>query len=116
MQESLVRVGVRWSTLRDGNPGGYARTTLVRLNIDRIRLRRRELLGRHHPDVPVEVDSGLDPSLVAALQVLPSQQRAAVVLRFVADTRRLPATSAARWAPPDPTCPEGWPGCASSWR
>ena len=46
VQECLVRIGVRWSRIdRDGNPAAYARTTLVRLNVDRMRRR-----GRERPD------------------------------------------------------------------
>lgn len=85
VQESLVRVGVRWRRLADGNPGGYARTTLVRLDIDRHRRLRRERPRTTLPEAPVELEQPLDPALVTALQGLPPQQRAAVVLRFVVD-------------------------------
>ena len=85
VQESLVRVGVRWRRLADGNPGGYARTTLVRLDIDRHRRARRERPRTAMPETPVELERPLDPELVAALQALPPQQRAAVVLRFLVD-------------------------------
>jgi len=50
VQEALVRVGVRWRRLADQNPGGYARTTVVRLNIDRSRRRHRELVTGEPPD------------------------------------------------------------------
>lgn len=33
VQEALIRVALRWSRLRDGNPTGYARTMIVRDNI-----------------------------------------------------------------------------------
>ncbi len=87
VQESLVRVGTRWRRLADGNPGGYAHTTLVRLNIDRYRRRRRELPFRDPPDreCPVTLDEGIDPELLEALGTLSSQQRAAVVLRTIGD-------------------------------
>lgn len=49
-QEALVRVGTRWRRLAAQNPGGYARTVLVRLNIDRARRARREVLTRAAPD------------------------------------------------------------------
>ncbi len=84
-QEALVRVGTRWSRLKDESPGGYARVVLVRLNVDRVRRARRELVGRRTQDVPVEVDTHLDEDLVRALDVLTHQQRAAVVLRCVVD-------------------------------
>jgi RNA polymerase sigma-70 factor (sigma-E family) len=85
VQESLVRVGVRWRKLADGNPGGYAQTTLVRLNIDRHRRRRRERPRSTSGDAPVEVEHPLDPELVEALRQLPPQQRTAVVLRCLVD-------------------------------
>lgn len=88
VQESLVRVGVRWRRLRHQNPGGYAQTVLVRLNVDRHRRLRREVPvdttydGR---DRPVETTEAFDPELVRALARLSPQQRAAVVLRTVED-------------------------------
>lgn len=86
VQEALVRVGVRWRRLADGSPGGYARTTLVRLNVDRARRLRREAPGAV-PDrpAPVVADTGLEQWLQAALASLTPQQRAAVVLRVVED-------------------------------
>jgi len=87
VQEALVRVGMRWRRLADGNPGGYAHTTLVRLNIDRGRRLRRELLPGElpHHDRPIHLEEEIDPALVRALDRLPPKQRAAVVLRAVAD-------------------------------
>jgi RNA polymerase sigma-70 factor (sigma-E family) len=86
VQESLVRVGVRWRRLAAQNPGGYARTTLVRLNIDRARRRRREVLGQvPERTAPVEQAYHLDRLLLDALGALPPQQRAAVVLRVIED-------------------------------
>jgi RNA polymerase sigma-70 factor (sigma-E family) len=87
VQEALVRVGVRWRRLADQNPGGYARTTVVRLNIDRSRRRRREMVTGEPPDraAPVEQVAELDPWLMAALAELTPQQRAAVVLRVLED-------------------------------
>lgn len=88
VQESLVRVGVRWRRLRHQNPGGYAQTVLVRLNIDRHRRLRREVpveTTREAADRPVEMLESLDPQLVRALGTLSSKQRAAVVLRTIED-------------------------------
>lgn len=87
VQEALVRVGVRWRRLADQNPGGYARTVVVRLNVDRARRRRRELLTGVPPErtSPVEVVEELDPWLLDALGALTPQQRAAVVLRVLED-------------------------------
>lgn len=89
VQESLVRVGVRWRRLRSQNPGGYAQTVLVRLDVDRHRRLRREVPVESTYDVgadrPVETTQVLDPELVRALRTLSPQQRAAVVLRTVED-------------------------------
>ena len=68
VQESLVRVGVRWRRLRSQNPGGYAQTVLVRLDVDRHRRLRREVPVESTYDVgadrPVETTQVLDPELV----------------------------------------------------
>lgn len=87
VQESLVRVGVRWRRLAAQNPGGYARTTLVRLNIDRGRRRRREVVTDRplEPEGPVEQVVDVAPWLLDALAALTPQQRAAVVLRVLED-------------------------------
>lgn len=88
VQESLVRVGVRWRRLRDQNPGGYAQTVLVRLNIDRHRRLKREtpVASTYDGiDRPVETTAMFDPELVRALGTLSTKQRAAVVLRTVED-------------------------------
>lgn len=86
-QEALVRVAVRWARLSEQNPGGYARTVLVRLNIDRVRRLRRELLGVKVPDsdAPVHLTGALDEGLQQALATLTPKQRVAVVLRTVED-------------------------------
>ena len=87
VQETLERVGVRWRRLRHENPAAYARTVMVRLNIDRIRRLRRELpvvqlRDRESPLVDV---GGVDPWLVAAIADLSPRQRTALALRFVED-------------------------------
>jgi RNA polymerase sigma-70 factor (sigma-E family) len=87
-QEALARIGLRWSRFeRAGNPAAYVRTTMVRLNIDRLRRLRRETPVERIPDYLV-VDSAADPVnpwLVAALATLTPKQRTAVVLRYVLD-------------------------------
>jgi RNA polymerase sigma-70 factor (sigma-E family) len=87
VQECLVRIGVRWSRMdRDGNPAAYARTTLVRLNVDRMRRRGRERPVELVPEVAVEHPvPGIDPWMLAALRSLPPRQRTALVLRYVDD-------------------------------
>lgn len=88
VQEGLVRVGLRWAKVeRAGNPAAYTRTTLVRLNIDRLRRSRRERVVDDLPDVAVTADlpDGVEPWLAAALAGLTPRQRTAVALRFVDD-------------------------------
>lgn len=87
VQETLVRVGLRWRRLATQNPGGYAHTVLVRLNVDRGRRLRRETPTGTVPDqaAPVEIGTELDPWLRDALATLSPHQRAAVVLRALED-------------------------------
>jgi RNA polymerase sigma-70 factor (sigma-E family) len=88
VQECLVRVGQKWSSIdRSGNPSGYARTTLVRLNVDRLRR-----IGREGPSDDIRagasldpVPEGIEPWLFDALNALPPRQRTALVLRYVDD-------------------------------
>jgi RNA polymerase sigma factor (sigma-70 family) len=96
-QECLVRVGARWAHVDSrGNPGAYARTTLIRLNTSRLRRLRRERLGdlsdTQHP-VATDETSGYEPWLEKALAELSPRQRAAVALRYIED---LPIADAAR--------------------
>lgn len=87
-QEALVRVGMKWSRVHDGpSPVGYTRTTLARLNVDRLRRRRRESLSGMVPETAVEsaLPLGVEPWLVEALAGLSPKQRTAVVLRCVDD-------------------------------
>ena len=59
-QETLARLGERWGRTRFEEPAAYARTVMVRLNIDRIRRLRRErdakggiVQGRHDARPPI---------------------------------------------------------------
>ncbi|RYJ06557.1 MAG: sigma-70 family RNA polymerase sigma factor [Actinomycetales bacterium] len=86
-QETLARIGERWGRTRFDEPAAYARTVMVRLNIDRIRRLRRELplLGAPHEESPVELVGELDGWLVEALATLSPRQRTALALRYVED-------------------------------
>lgn len=86
-QETLARIGERWGRSRIEEPAAYARTVMVRLNIDRIRRLRRELLVTGGPpEQPVvEVATDLDGWLIEALATLTPRQRTALALRYVED-------------------------------
>lgn len=89
VQEALTRIGERWSRQTFDDPEAYARTVMIRLNIDRLRrIRRDAQLGRRGgvqeayrmPEV-----EALDDWLIAALRSLTPQQRTALALRYVDD-------------------------------
>lgn len=88
-QETLARLAERWRRLdRDPlvDPHAFARTVMVRLNIDRIRRLRRELLPGRIPDRAVPPrDGGPEAWLVEALASLSPRQRTALALRYVED-------------------------------
>jgi RNA polymerase sigma-70 factor (sigma-E family) len=86
-QETLARLGERWGRTRFDEPAAYARTVMVRLNIDRVRRLKRELpvLGTPEQQAPVEVVGELDGWLVEALATLSPRQRTALALRYVED-------------------------------
>ena len=88
-QTALVRTYAKWGRVRRGEEHGYARTTLVNLNIDRLRRRRmREVDGSHLPETaaaamtaPVE-DADL---VIRLLSELTAQERRVLVLRHYCD-------------------------------
>jgi RNA polymerase sigma factor (sigma-70 family) len=87
VQEALARLGTRWGRRDILDPAAYVRTIMVRLNIDRLRHLRRELLlpvTPERPGPPVTVD-GIEPWLAKALASLSPAQRTALALRFVED-------------------------------
>jgi RNA polymerase sigma-70 factor (sigma-E family) len=85
LQETLVRVGERWR--RIDQPAAYARTVMTRLNIDRIRRLRRELVGARtsEPVPPDDLTGAAEAWLVDALATLTPRQRTALALRYVED-------------------------------
>lgn len=87
VQEALVKVALRWSRLRDGNPTAYARKVVVNDNVSWWR-RRRETTGSEPDDsVPDGVSSDPVTALVVrrALMRLTRAQRAVLVLRHFDD-------------------------------
>jgi RNA polymerase sigma-70 factor (ECF subfamily) len=94
-QEAFTRLYVDWPRLAGyDRPGAWVRRVALRLAIRSQRRHRRlgDLLSR--PTVEREARSSemLDVDIVAALRVLPAQQRAAVVLTYLED---LPAADVA---------------------
>ncbi len=87
LQDSLVRLYVRWRRAATRDPHAYLRRILVNGNISWWRLRRREYLSAALPD---RADPGVstpdgDDDVRAALLALPVGQRAVVVLRYYED-------------------------------
>lgn len=87
VQETLTRVGSRWSRIGAEQPSAYARTVLVRLNIDRLRRLRREfpVVGVREAEAPVVEVGSVEPWLLTALTKLSDRQRTAIALRYVED-------------------------------
>lgn len=87
VQEALVKVALRWSRLRDGNPTAYARTIVVRDNVSWWRRRRLEVVADGVGDDAAAVSSDPEAALVVrrALARLTPAQRAVLVLRHFDD-------------------------------
>ncbi|MCD4527279.1 SigE family RNA polymerase sigma factor [Nocardioides sp. cx-173] len=87
VQEALVKVALRWSRLREGNPTAYARRVVVNDNVSWWR-RRRETPGVESDDsVPEGLSSDPVTALVVrrALMRLTPAQRSVLVLRHFDD-------------------------------
>ena len=84
VQETLVRLYVRWRRLRDGQPLAYARRVLSNLHTDGWRRRSREVLQEQTPDTAYTSDP-MTTDLVRALQRLSPRERECVVLRHYLD-------------------------------
>jgi RNA polymerase sigma-70 factor (sigma-E family) len=85
VQAALVKLYVAWPRVnRDGREEAYARTIIVRADIDEHRRPwRRESAGLPYAEVAARQSLPLEErtALFAALQALPSMQRKVVVLR-----------------------------------
>lgn len=84
VQETLVRVYVRWRRVRDGRPLAYARRVLSNLHTDGWRSRRKEVLREEVPETAYSSDP-MTTDLVRALQQLSPRERECVVLRHYLD-------------------------------
>ena len=86
LQLALERLMRNWKRVH-GDPEGYLRRTLYHLAVDRWRLlkRRREVLvAVEPPPQPDRTDVlALRQALVQALALLPSRQRAVLLLRYL---------------------------------
>jgi RNA polymerase sigma-70 factor (sigma-E family) len=104
VQETLARMFSVWDRVtRSGAPDGYARKVLVNLALDhRRRPSRREASMAVLPERPSPAEAsyvdGDGPAVIAALQDVPTGQRAVLVLRYwedrsIEETARLLGTS-----------------------
>lgn len=86
LQGALVKLALRWSRVREGDPEAFLRTVMYRDAISWWRRWRREDLSGAPPEGP---DQGEDvPNRLvfeAALRRLPPRQRAVLVLRYFDD-------------------------------
>jgi RNA polymerase sigma-70 factor (sigma-E family) len=86
VQDALVKVALRWSRLREGNPTAYARTIVMNEHVSWWRRRRREVLTSRTTEqavAPVETETQL--VVQRALARLTERQRRVLVLRHFDD-------------------------------
>jgi RNA polymerase sigma-70 factor (sigma-E family) len=87
VQSALVKVALRWTSLRDGSPEAYLRTVLYRDAVSWWRRQRREVIVAAPPTPPAEEERDVPLRLVFAdaLRRLTPKQRAVLVLRYFED-------------------------------
>ena len=91
-QDAFVKTCQHWERVRTmDSPGAWVHRVGINLAISRARRHRtergvaRRLRAERRPDIGDPVDLLPDPALHAALAALPVDERAVLVLRFVAD-------------------------------
>lgn len=87
VQEALLKVALRWSRLRDGNPDAYVLTVVFRDNASWWR-RQRPVIIEDVPDAASPIDSDVIERrlvILRALDRLTTKQRAVLILRFYDD-------------------------------
>lgn len=86
LQDALLKLALRWPSVRHGDPAAYVRTILYRDAVSWWRRHRREWLSGYPPEqVGGDVDDALRLTVHAALGQLPPRQRAVLVLRYFED-------------------------------
>ncbi|MFF4877339.1 MULTISPECIES: SigE family RNA polymerase sigma factor [unclassified Micromonospora] len=86
LQDALLKLALRWTSVRDGDPAAYVRTILYRDAVSWWRRRRREWLSAAPPEqVAPDRDGTLRLTMHHALGQLPPRQRAVLVLRYYED-------------------------------
>ncbi|MEU6203414.1 SigE family RNA polymerase sigma factor [Micromonospora musae] len=86
LQDALLKLALRWPSVRDGDPAAYVRSILYRDAVSWWRRRRREWLSAQPPErSTADRDGALRLALHDALGQLPPRQRAVLVLRYYED-------------------------------
>ncbi|MER7440193.1 SigE family RNA polymerase sigma factor [Micromonospora avicenniae] len=86
LQDALLKLALRWSSVREGDPAAYVRSILYRDTVSWWRRRRREWLSAQPPErVSADRDGTLRLALRDAVGQLPPRQRAVLVLRYYED-------------------------------
>ncbi|MCX4469165.1 RNA polymerase sigma-E factor [Micromonospora sp. MW-13] len=86
LQDALLKLALRWPSVREGDPAAYVRAILYRDAVSWWRRRRRERLSEYPPEqLTRDRDGALRLALHDALGRLPPRQRAVLVLRYFED-------------------------------